>query len=96
MSSENQQPVEENELKYDINDIKNAFSDITSVDARKDNYAQIAKFYKMYYDDKKIIVKKNENVKTFTKQYEECTIGMKDMQQQIKQRKNAQIISNRN
>ncbi|KUY20411.1 hypothetical protein BAZ12_10610 [Elizabethkingia miricola] len=96
LSSENQQPVEENELKYDINDIKNAFSDITSVDARKDNYAQIAKFYKMYYDDKKIIVKKNENVKTFTKQYEECTIGMKDMQQQIKQRKNAQIISNRN
>ena len=58
LSSENQQPVEENELKYDINDIKNAFSDITSVDARKDNYAQIAKFYKMYYDDKKIIVKR--------------------------------------
>lgn len=96
LSTDNPQPVEENELKYEINDIKNAFSDINTIDTRKDNYVQIAKFYKMYYDDKKIIVKKNENVKSFTKQYEECTIGMKDMQQQISQRKNALLMGRRN
>ena len=50
----------------------------------------------MYYDDKKVMVKKNENVKRFTKQFEDCTIGMKDMQQQINQRKNAQIMGARN
>ena len=43
---------------------KTHFRILPSVDPRKDNYAQIAKFYKMYYDDKKIICKKrNENVK---------------------------------
>ncbi|WP_313501961.1 type VI secretion system TssO [Kaistella carnis] len=96
LSSEKPQPVEENELRYDINDINDAFSDLAITDSRKNNYNLIAKFYKMYYDDKKVMVKKNENVKRFTKQFEDCTIGMKDMQQQINQRKNAQIMGARN
>lgn len=96
LSSEKPQPVEENELRYEIDDINNAFSDVIITDTRKNNYPLIAKYYKMYYDDKKIIVKKNENLKTFTKQFEECIIGMKDMQQQINLRKNAQIMGNGN
>lgn len=92
LSGEQAQPVEENELRYEINDISEAFSDLTITDSRKDNYPLIARFYKMYYDDKKIIVIKNDNLKRFTKQFEECTIGMKEMQQQINLRKNAQII----
>ena len=96
LSNEKQQPVEENELKYEINDLKDAFSDLSITDGRKENYLLIAKFYKMYFDDKKILVKKNENVKIFTKQFDDCTIGMKDMQQQINQRKNAQIMGRRN
>lgn len=96
LSSEKPQPVEENELRYDINDINDAFSDIVITDSRKNNYNLIAKFYKMYYDDKKIIVKRNENVKKFTKDFEECTIGMKNKQQQISERRNAQIMSSRN
>lgn len=96
LSSEKPQPVEENELRYEIGDINDAFSDVIITDTRKNNYPLIAKYYKMFYDDKKIIVKKNENLKTFTKQFEDCTIGMKDMQQQINLRKNAQIMGNGN
>lgn len=96
LSSEKPQPVEENELKYEIGDIKDAFSDVIITDSRKNNYPLIAKYYKMYFDDKKIIVKKNDNLKTFTKQFEECTIGIKELQQQINLRKNAQIMGSRN
>ena len=96
LSSEKPQPVEENELRYEINDINDAFSDVVIRDTRKNNYQLIARFYKMYYDDKKVMVKRNENVKNFTKQFEECTIGMKNLQQQINLRKNAQIMGNQN
>ena len=96
LSSEKPQPVEENELKYDIGDIKDAFSDVVITDSRKNNYPLIAKYYKMYFEDKRIIVNKNDNLKNFTKQYEDCTIGIRDYQQQINLRKNAQIMGGRN
>ena len=96
LSSEKPEPVEENELKYEIGDIKEAFSDVIITDSRKNNYPLIAKFYKMYYDDKKVIVNKNDNLKRFNKQFEDCTVGMKDVQQQINLRKNAQIMGARN
>lgn len=95
LSSEKPQPVEENELKYDIGDIKDAFSDVIITDSRKNNYPLISKYYKMYFEDKRIIVKKNDNLKSFTKQFEECTIGIKDFQQRANLRTNAQIMSQR-
>jgi hypothetical protein len=54
--------------------------------SEKDAYPQIAKFYKMYYEDKKVISTTSEDIKRFEKQVEECRIGFKDKQDKIYQR----------
>lgn len=88
LTAEAPQPFVENNIMYGINDIANYFNNGngTIMDIRKDAYPQIAKFYKMYFDDKKVISSKSENIKSFEKQFEECSIGFKEKKSQLFQR----------
>lgn len=81
-------PIEENEIVNGINQVVHSFANTTIYDPRKEAYNQIGDFYKMYLEDKKIIAKKQENIKLFRKQFEECSIGFKDKEQQLIQRRN--------
>ncbi|WP_353099925.1 type VI secretion system transmembrane protein TssO [Myroides odoratus] len=81
-------PIEENEIVRSINQVSNSFVNTTIYDPRKEVYIQLGYFYSMYLEDKKIIAKKTENIKLFRKQFEECTIGFKDKEQQVIQRRN--------
>lgn len=91
---ETPQPFAENDIKNSINDVANSFERINIYDTRKDGYLQIAHFYKMYFEDKKIAAKKSENINLFQKQFEECSIGFKDKEQQLAQKKNAMLSRN--
>jgi hypothetical protein len=85
------QPFAENDIKNSINDVANCFENVNIYDTRKEGYLQIAQFYKMYFEDKKIAAKKSENITLFQKQFEECSIGFKDSEQQLSQKKNAML-----
>ena len=92
---EKPQPFVENDIKSSINDLANYFQSNEVFDTRKNDYLQIAKFYRMYFEDKKIAAKKTENIKLFEQQFEECSIGFKEKEQQLAQKKNAIIARNR-
>ncbi|MDW8547735.1 type VI secretion system TssO [Epilithonimonas ginsengisoli] len=94
ISVDNNDPLQENEIKYSINDIANIFETVNISDPRKESYKQIAQFYKMYIEDKNIAGKKNENIKTFNKQFEDCTIGFKERKNQKLQKDNALLMKN--
>lgn len=94
ISIENPNPLLENEIRYSINDIANIFETVNITDPRKESYKQIAQFYKMYVEDKNIAGKKNENIKIFTKQFDDCSIGFKEMKNQKLQRDNALLMRN--
>lgn len=89
LTDEVPQPFVENNIMYGINDIANYYQNNDVVDIRKEAYPQIAKFYKMYFEDKKIISTTTEDIKEFEKQVEECRIGFKDKQNQLFQRETA-------
>lgn len=86
---ETPQQFAENDIKNSINDIANSFENANIYDTRKEGFYQIAKFYKMYFEDKKIAAKKTENINLFQKQFEECSIGFKANEEQLAQKKNA-------
>lgn len=92
---EKPQPFVENDIKSSINDLANYFESNEVFDTRKNDYLQIAKFYRMYFEDKKIAAKKTENIKLFEQQFEECSIGFKEKEQQLAQKKNAIIARNK-
>lgn len=94
LSVENPNPLLENEIRYSINDIANIFETVNIIDPRKQSYHQIAQFYKMYVEDKNIAGKKNENIKIFTKQFDDCSIGYKERINQKLQRDNALLMKN--
>lgn len=83
------QPFTEADVKHSINEIANASADENIMDPRKESYLQIAQFYKMYFEDKKIAGKKADNILLFEKQFTECSIGFKDKEQQLAQKKAA-------
>lgn len=85
------QPFAENDIKNSINDVANSFENAGIYDTRKEGYLQIAQFYKMYFEDKKIAAKKTENIALFQKQFEECSIGFKEKEQQLIQKQNAML-----
>lgn len=89
LTNEAPQPFVENNIMNGINDIANYYNNENTADIRKEAYPQIAKFYKMYFDDKKVISSKTENIKSFEKQFEECSIGFKEKKSQLFQRENA-------
>ncbi|MEI7487862.1 MAG: type VI secretion system transmembrane protein TssO [Chryseobacterium sp.] len=71
LTNEVPQPFEENNIMNGINDVANSFENANVTDIRKEAYPRIAKFYKMFFDDKKVISSKTENIKNFEKQFEE-------------------------
>ncbi|MFP3593621.1 type VI secretion system transmembrane protein TssO [Chryseobacterium sp. SIMBA_038] len=89
LTNEVPQPFEENNIMNGINDVANSFENANVLDIRKEAYPQIAKFYKMFFDDKKVISSKTENIKNFEKQFDECSIGFKEKKSQLFQRENA-------
>lgn len=94
VSVDDHNPLQENEIRYSINDIANIFETVNITDPRKQSYIQIAQFYKMYMEDKDVAGKKNENIKIFTKQFEDCSIGFKERKNQKLQRDNALLMKN--
>ena len=89
LKQETPQPFAENDIKNSINDVANCFENVDVYDTRKEGYLQIAQFYKMFFEDKKIAAKKSENITLFQKQFEECSIGFKENEQQLAQKRNA-------
>ncbi|PKF73785.1 type VI secretion system transmembrane protein TssO [Chryseobacterium sp. PMSZPI] len=89
LTDETPQPFVENNIIVGVNDLANYFNGYDVVDIRKDAYPQIAKFYKMYFDDKKVISTTSEDIKKFEKQVEDCRIGFKDKQNKLYERENA-------
>lgn len=90
LTDEAPQPFEENNIMYGVNDVAGYYQNGENInDIRKEAYPQIAEFYKMYFNDKKIISSKTENIKNFEKQFEECSIGFKEKKSQLFQRETA-------
>lgn len=90
LTDEAPQPFVENNIMYGINDVAGYYQNGDNInDIRKEAYPQIAKFYKMYFNDKKIISSKTENIKNFEKQFDECSIGFKEKKSQLFQRETA-------
>ncbi|WP_346986276.1 type VI secretion system transmembrane protein TssO [Chryseobacterium sp. POE27] len=90
LTDEAPQPFVENNIMYGINDVAGYYQNGENInDIRKEAYPQIAEFYKMYFNDKKIISSKTENIKNFEKQFEECSIGFKEKKSQLFQRETA-------
>lgn len=88
LKHESPQPFAENDIKNSINDVANSFENVGIYDTRKEGYLQIAQFYKMYFEDKKIAAKKFENIALFQRQFEECAIGFKQTEEQLSQKRN--------
>ncbi|MDR3023327.1 type VI secretion system transmembrane protein TssO [Chryseobacterium sp.] len=86
LTNDGPQPFIENNIQLGVNDLNSYFSSTDVIDIRKDAYPQIAKFYKMYFDDKKVISTTSEDIKVFQKQVDECRIGFKDKQNKLYQR----------
>lgn len=89
LSSENPDPVRENQIDYDISILRNSFENAQINDTRKVGYPLIADFYKMFLEDKKWLSKTKENIKRLEKDYENCTIGYQDKKGQLISRRNA-------
>ncbi|MBB1149219.1 hypothetical protein H4K35_03575 [Myroides sp. NP-2] len=85
------QPQVENDLLRRMETMAHFFNHSNSYDPRKEGYRQIGDFYQMYFEDKKIQARKSENIQHFRKEFEECSIGFKDKEQQLIQRKNIQM-----
>ncbi|GEN70493.1 MULTISPECIES: type VI secretion system transmembrane protein TssO [Chryseobacterium] len=84
------EPFAENNIFNGINGLASHFQGNSNImDIRKDAYPQIAKFYKMYFEDKKVISTTTEDVKKFEKEVEDCRIGFKDKQNRLYERENA-------
>ena len=79
---EDQYSVAANTAETGINDIRNAFENTNITDPRKESYRQIALFYKMFLNDKQMATKKTENIETYNKKFEECTIYYREKRQQ--------------
>ncbi|MBB6369071.1 type VI secretion system TssO [Chryseobacterium shigense] len=83
------EPFAENNIFNGINGLASYFHGNDVMDIRKDAYPQIAKFYKMYFEDKKVISTTTEDIKRFEKEVEDCRIGFKDKQNRLYERENA-------
>lgn len=88
LTDETTEPFVENNIQTGILDIDNVYGN-DFIDIRKESYSQIAQFYKMYFDDKKIISRTTEDIKLFQKQYQDCLIGLKETKNRVFERQNA-------
>lgn len=93
--AEKTSPLEENDIKMGISEIQNAFALTNVKDPRISAFEQIGRFYKMFYDDKKSAAVIEDNIRIFEKQFDDCSVGYRDRRQQMMQRENAELMSNR-
>lgn len=91
LKRETPQPFVQSDIKSSINDVANSFENVDIFDMRKEGYLQVAEFYRMFYLDKIIIGKLEEDIELFDKQFKECSVGLESM----KQKQNA-MLSGRN
>lgn len=77
---------EENDIKFYLNDIKNIY-DKNSYDSRYKIFNQVSGFYSMWFDDKKELWSKQQNIATFKKNLEDCEIGLQKKQEELKDTK---------
>ena len=89
------QPYMESDIRNGINLIAGQPQTSQLADPRKEAWYQAALFYKMYFEDKKLAGRKSDNIVLFEKQFTECSIGFKDKEQQLAQKK-AAILSRNN
>lgn len=89
LSVEQEQSVEKREAEYAIQDVANTYQNYVVNDSRKLAFPQIAVFFKMFMTDKSRVMRLNEDIKSFEKQYEECQMGYKDKSQSLRDRNNA-------
>lgn len=89
LTIENPQPLEENEIRYGINDINEYFETAGVTDPRKQAYPQISRFYVMYFEDKKTISATTENIKKFKQAFDDCSIGYREKKQNLFNKQNA-------
>lgn len=85
MDPEKTSPVENNSIEVKISEISRSFEGAQSNDPRKTAYPLIAKFYAMYYQDKKSISTSKENTQQLERQLNECVQRLKSKQDQIMQ-----------
>ncbi|MFV0531925.1 MAG: type VI secretion system TssO [Flavobacteriales bacterium] len=95
MDPEKSTITEENQIEREIGDINSSFVITDAKDPRQKAYTQVAKFYRMYFEDKKSIIAVKNNTELLQKEYEDCSVGYKDKQQAIRQRENAIIMRQR-
>ena len=86
MDPEKVTPVEMNDIEIGISEINRTFEGATTTDPRRGSYPQVAKFYEMYYQDKKSILTLKDNIQQFDRQLQDCMIRFNDKKQQISQR----------
>lgn len=78
---------EENDIKFYLNDLKNIYEK-NSYDGRYKIFAQVSNFYSMWFDDKKELWTKKQNIGTFRKNLENCEIGLQKKTDELKNIKN--------
>jgi len=83
LSVKEEDPVRKNRVKYSINRLKLIKSAEEGGDTRANNYSIIAQYSRMYFDDKRIVKKQNENLVEFSYQLENCMIGKKEQRDQL-------------
>jgi hypothetical protein len=77
---------EENDIKFYLNDIKNLYEK-NSYDGRYKIFSQVSNFYGMWFDDKKELWSKQQNIITFRKNLEDCEIGLQKKKEELKDTK---------
>ncbi|MCL1942213.1 MAG: type VI secretion system transmembrane protein TssO [Candidatus Azobacteroides sp.] len=77
---------EENDIKFYLNDIKSIY-DKNSYDDRYKIFDRISGFYRMWFDDKKELWSKQQNIVIFKKNLEDCEIGLQKKQEELKNTK---------
>lgn len=78
---------EENDIKYYLNDLKRIY-DKNSHDQRYKIFQQTSSFYNKWFDDRKELWSKHQNIKNFRKNLEQCEIGLLKKREELKSTKN--------
>lgn len=77
---------EENDIKYYLNDLKSIYEK-NSHDGRYKIFYQVGSFYSMWFDDKKELWSKNQNIINFRKNLEQCELGLERKKDELKSTK---------
>jgi len=77
---------EENDIKYYLNDLKRIYEK-NSYDGRYKIFQQTSGFYSKWFDDRKELWSKQQNIANFRKNLEQCEIGLQKKKEELKSTK---------